>query len=112
MKIYIAIGLQLLLSILLAELSIWYVIILTAFFISLYLDNKKKVSAFFISLSSGAGVFILILATNFSYRVNNSIIFSEISGIPGGQYLLFIILAIEVLVTTFLSSLIGTSISR
>ncbi len=109
MKIYVALIIQLILSFIFASISVWFLAIATAFFLSLYMNDKRKIVGLYTSISSLVGIFLYITVTGFPTRIANSSLFSTISGIPGGPSFLFIILAVEVLATTFLASLIGSS---
>jgi Na+/melibiose symporter-like transporter len=109
MKNYNAIIIQLVLSFIFAAISMWFIAIASAFFISFYLKDKRKISGLYLSISSLVGVFLYITITGFTGRIANSSLFSLISGIPDASILLFVLLAIEIIVTTLLASLIGSS---
>ncbi|MGC8547226.1 MAG: hypothetical protein ACP5MU_06195 [Thermoplasmata archaeon] len=109
MKNYVALVIQLVLSFIFAAISMWFIAIASAFFLSFYIKDKRKISGLYLSIASLIGVFLYMAVTGFTARMANSSLFSTISGIPGGSLLLFIILAVEVIVTTLLASLIGSS---
>lgn len=109
MKLSIGLLIQLVLTIIFSIISFWYIAIISAFLLSFYISDKRKIVSLYISLSSLVGVFLLVISDGFTARLENSLLFSQISGIPGGNYLLFLMLAVEVTATTFLSSMIGSS---
>lgn len=109
MKVTTGLLIQLIVTIIFSILSFWYIAIVSAFLISFFISDKRKIVSLYISITSLIGVFLLIISDGFIARLANSSLFARISGIPGGNYLLFILLAIEVVATTFLSSIVGSS---